>query len=291
MFQDMIENQDNDLIKAVTGLEGGCVACGATCGVVSGGALGIALDHESKIAAYGLSAEKRVLRQVGEYVEWFGKTYGSSFCRERTRTDFYSILGQLKYFLTIYRLSGCFRHIRGSMRYLHQARDLSIDTSDEISDTRTGETLHCARSVLEGIRENTGIENKRLENLSFVFDGGVGLSGGVCGALVGAVTGINLLLGLPVRNMSYWKIIKGFAIGHVNLLVDRPSEIREPFNAGKQVVKKFRENAGAFECRVITEKRFSGWDDFQTYIKGAGKCRQLMDFAVEEATRVIRQFK
>ena len=291
MFQDMVENQDNDLIKAVTGLEGGRVACGATCGVVSGGSLGIALDYESEIAATGLSAEKKVLRLVGEYVDWFGKTYGSSFCRERTRTDFYSIWGQLKYFLTIYRLSGCFRHIRGSMRYLHQTRHASMDTSDKIFNTRTDKTLHCARTVLEGIRENTDIGNRRLENFSFVFDGGVGLSGGVCGALVGAVMGINLLLGLPVRNMSYWEIIKGFAIGHFNLLVDRPPETREPFNAGKQVVKKFKEITGAFECRVITEKYFSGWDDFQMFIKGANRCQQLMDFAVEEATGIIKQYQ
>ncbi|MBC2714006.1 MAG: C_GCAxxG_C_C family protein [Desulfobacteraceae bacterium] len=287
----MTGSQDNDLIKAVTGLEGGCVACGSTCGVVSGGSLGIALNHESEIAANGLLGEKKVLRQVGEYADWFGKTYGSSFCRGRTRTDFYSTLGQLKYFLTIYRLAGCFRHIRGSMRYLYQTQHPAKNDSNKTIGKKTGDALHCARAVLEGIRENTGIGNKRLENLSFVFDGGVGLSGGVCGALVGAVTGINLLLGLSVRNMSYWKIVKGFGIGHVNLLVDRPFGTREPFQAGKRVVKKFKEIAGSFECEVITEKKFSGWDDFQEFIKGASRCRKLMDFAVEEASGIIRQYK
>ena len=142
----MTDSQDNDFIKAVTGLEGGCVACGSTCGVVSCGSLGIALNHESEIAANGLS----------------------------------------------------------------------------------------------------------------------------------------------VRDMSYWKIINGFSVGHVNLLVDRPFGTREPFNAEKQVVKKFEKIAGSFECQAITEKKFSGWDDFQAFIKGASQCRKLMDFAVEEASRIIR---
>ncbi len=283
--------QDNGLIKAVTGLEGGCVACGSTCGVVSGGALGLALNHESEITAKGLPAEKKVLRQVGEYVDWFDKAYGSTICRERTRTDFYSTWGQLKYFLTVYRMAGCFRHIRGSMRYLYQTRQPSMAVSGKTSGNRTGGTLHCARAVLEGIRENTGIGNRRLENLSFVFDGGVGLSGGVCGALAGAVTGINVLLGLPVRHMSYWKTIKGFGIGHVNLLVDQPFGSGEPFKAGKQVVKKFKEMAGSFECRDISEKRFSGWDDFQAFVKGTSRCLKLMDFAVEEASGIIRQYQ
>ncbi len=287
----MTGSQDNDLIKAVTGLEGGCVACGSTCGVVSGGALGIALDHESEIAESGVSAEKKVLLQVGEYVDWFEKTYGSSFCRGRTRTDFYSTLGQLKYFLTIYRLAGCFRHIRGSMRFFYQTNQKPAASPDNSATDKAGKPLHCAKAVLEGIRENTGIGNKRLENLSFVFDGGVGLSGGVCGALVGAITGINLLLGLSVRDMSYWKIIKGFSVGHVNLLVDRPFGTREPFNAGKQVVKKFAEIAGSFECQAITGKKFSSWDDFQAFIQGKSQCLKLIDFAVEEASRIIRQYQ
>ncbi len=73
VFQDMIENQDDDLIKAVTGLEGGCVACGSTCGVVSGGAMGLALNYESEIAQCGLPAEKKVLEQVRQFSDWFGK--------------------------------------------------------------------------------------------------------------------------------------------------------------------------------------------------------------------------
>lgn len=285
----MTGHQDDELLKAVTGLEGGCVACGSTCGVVTGGALGIALNYESEIAERGLPAEKKVLGKVGKYADWFASTYGSYLCRERTRSDFYSTWGQLKYFLTFYRLAGCFRHIRGAMRYLYQTNHQPMTLDNNIANAQDEQALHCARFVLEGIRKKTGIGSKRLEKLSFVFDGGLGLTGGVCGALAGAIIGINLLLGLPVRNMSYWKTIKGFGIGHVNLLVDRPFGTQEPFKAGKQVVQKFNEIAGSTECCNITGEGFAGWDDFQEYIKGSSQCHELMDFAVDQACRVIRQ--
>jgi len=175
------------------------------------------------------------------------------------------------------------------MRYLYQSNHQPMTLDNNIAKAQDDQALHCARFVLEGIRKKTGIGSKRLEKLSFVFDGGLGLTGGVCGALAGAITGINHLVGLPVRNMSYWKTIKGFGIGHVNLLVDRPFGTQEPFKAGKQVVQKFKEIAGSTECCDITGEGFAGWDDFQEYIKGASRCHELMDFAVDQACRVIRQ--
>jgi len=36
----MIGKPENKLLKSITGLEGGVVATGSTCGVVSGGAIG-----------------------------------------------------------------------------------------------------------------------------------------------------------------------------------------------------------------------------------------------------------
>lgn len=287
----MADLPDDDLIKAFTGLEGGCVACGSTCGVVTGGSMGLALNDEAAIAAIGVPAEKLTLQKAGEYVHWFAGTYGSSLCRERTQTDFYSLRGQMKYFLTFYRLSGCFRHIRGAMRHLYQAQNSSNRIDKKLSGKETGAAMHCAQTVLRGIRTNTGIGNRRLENLSFVFDGGVGLSGGLCGALAGAVSGINLLLGLSVRKASYGEILKGFTIGHVNLLVDQPFGFGEPFAAGRQMVNKFRETAGATECQDITGQEFSGWDNFQAYIKNAGRCRELMDVAIDEASRIIRTYQ
>ncbi len=49
VFQNMIGKPEDKLLKSVTGLEGGVVATGSTCGVVSGGAIGLALSHYDEI--------------------------------------------------------------------------------------------------------------------------------------------------------------------------------------------------------------------------------------------------
>ena len=288
----MIDRPDNTFLKAVTGLEGGCVAGGSTCGIVSNGSLGLALLYEEDIKQRGTEAKKEVMRQAGEYVKWFKDSYGSSLCRDMTKTNFYSIRGQLIYFLTGRRLAGCFWHIRGAIRHLYLIKNnVSNKTVPIDSESKCDQAVHCAQKVLEGIRRETGIGDQRFEELSFIFDGGVGLSGGACGALVGAITGLNLLLGMRVREISYWKILKGFSVGHVNLLVKKPFGTPEPFMAGKQIVEKFKEKAGSLECSHVTGKYFSGWDDFQEFITGAKQCKELMDFAIEEASETIKLFK
>ena len=55
------------------------------------------------------------------------------------------------------------------------------------SEEKQHESIHCAQRVLKGIREHTGVGDDLLEQLSFVFDGGIGLQGGACGALAGAI--------------------------------------------------------------------------------------------------------
>ena len=96
--------------------------------------------------------------------------------------------------------------------------------------------MHCAQQVLKGIKEQTGIGDDLLEQLSFVSDGGIGLQSGACGALAGAIMGVNLLIGMNVRDMTYCEILKAFAVGHENLLTNKSVKKPEPFNIG--IVKK-----------------------------------------------------
>ena len=77
---------------------------------------------------------------------------------------------------------------------------------------------------MRAIKEQTGVGDDLLEQLSFVFDGGIGLQGGACGALAGAIMGMNLLIGMNVRDMNYSEILKAFTVGHKNLLTDKPVE-------------------------------------------------------------------
>ena len=66
VFQNMIEKPEVKLLKSCTGLEGGVVATGSTCGVVSGGAIGLALSHYDEIMEKGIPAQIGLLAVVGE---------------------------------------------------------------------------------------------------------------------------------------------------------------------------------------------------------------------------------
>ena len=286
----MVGKREDRVLKAFTGLEGGLVASGSTCGVVTGGALGIALTHDNALQQRGMAAEAGVLSLVGEYFKWFEENFGSSFCRERSGVDFYTTFGQLRYFFPGDRVGKCLWHIRGAMRHLYtyQEKDLSAIDLEEPKEIRD-EPVHCAQAVLSGIRDRTSIGDPLLERLSFVFDGGVGFQGGVCGALAGAIMGVNLLLGMNIRDTSYFQTLKAFAIGHLNLLLNKPIGNPEPFGVGKSVVQRFREEAGAIECQTITGQKFSDWSDFQHFISSSDKCIELIEFATTEASNAIQR--
>jgi hypothetical protein len=288
----MIDRRADPMLKAFTGLEGGVVAGGSTCGVVTGGAFGLALMHENMLTEKGIAAEAEVMDLVGEYVRWFENAYGSALCRERTGVNFYTGKGQLRYLLPGDKVAKCLWHIRGAMRHLHAGHEKNSSGISAEPREICGEPKHCAQAVLKEIRHRTGIGDPLLERLSFIFDGGVGFHGGVCGALAGAILGINLLLGWDIRNMSYFKALNGFIVGHINLLSDTPIGGRpEPFFVGKNMIKRFRQEAGTLECGSILEKRFSGWDDFQQHISASDKCAGLIEFAAAEASIAIRELQ
>ena len=289
VFQNMVDRREDRVLKAVTGLEGGLVASGSTCGVITSGALGLALMQDNVLQERGIAAEAGMLSIVGEYFRWFEESFGSSFCRERSGVDFYTTLGQFRYFLPGDRVGKCLWHLRGAMRHLYMYQEKDLPEMDIKANEIQGEPIHCAQAVLRGINKRTGIGDPLLERLSFIFDGGVGLQGGVCGALAGAVMGINLILGMNIRDTNYFQTLKAFGVGHINLLVDKPIVEPEPFGVGKNIVQRFREEAGATECRTITEKEFSDWTDFQKHISSSDKCTGLIELATTEASNAIQR--
>ena len=283
----MIGRREDRVLKAFTGLEGGLVASGSTCGVITGGALGLALAHDNELQKRRVAAEAGVLSLVGEYFKWFQEDFGYSLCRERSGVDFYTTFGQLRYFFPGDKVGKCLWHIRGAIRHLYADKEKDLPDVNMIPEEIRGEPIHCAQAVLRAIRDRTGIGDPLLERLSFIFDGGVGFQGGVCGALAGAIMGVNLLLGLDIRNTSFFQTVKAFAVGHMNLLVDNPVGKPEPFGVGKSVVQRFQEEAGAIECRFITQKAFSDWKDFQEHVSTSEKCRGLIELAAAEASSAV----
>lgn len=287
----MFDMPNNQILKAYTGLDGGVVASGSTCGVVSGGAMGLAISHYDELMINGLPAQVAVLSLIGGYTKWFEAIYGSTLCRDRSGVDFYKAKGQIRYLIPGDKTAKCMWHMRGAIRHLYSYHKKELPAVNMNNSENEDEPIHCAKKVLEGIREQTGIGNDNLEQLSFIFDGGIGLQGGVCGALAGAIMGINLLLGLNIHDTSYYQSVKAFVVGHINLLRNKPVLSPEPFNVGKQIVQKFREEAGGMECKVITEKEFSGWSEYQSYVKSSIKCEGLIALATNEASKVIEMYR
>ena len=286
----MIGKPEDKLLKSLTGLEGGVVASGSTCGVVSGGAIGLALSHYDEIMEKGMPEKAGLLALVGEYVRWFEENFGTSLCKERSGVDFYTTMGQLRYFIPGDKVSKCLWHIRGAIRHLYSFRQKELPMMEVQFEEKQDEPVHCAQRVLKGIKEQTGIGDDLLEQLSFVFDGGIGLQGGACGALAGAIMGMNLLIGMNVRDMNYSATLKAFTVGHKNLLTDKPVEKPEPFGVGKEIVKNFKKEAGAIECQAITGKKFSGWSDFQNFISSSNKCSGLIEFSKDQASVAVEKY-
>ena len=278
------------MLKSFTGLEGGVVAAGSTCGVVSGGAVGLALSHYNEIMEKGIPAQAGLLAKVGEYVKWFEENYGTSFCKERSGVDFYTTMGQLRYFVPGDKVTKCLWHIRGAIRFLYSFRQKELPRMELQYDDNQEKPIHCAQQVLKGIKEKTGIGDDLLEQLSFVFDGGIGLGGGACGALAGSIMGVNLLIGMNARDMSSSEMLKAFVVGHKNLLTNKPVKKPEPFSVGKEIVKNFKARAGPIECHTITGRKFSGWSDFQDFISVSDLCAGLIEYAKDQALAAVESY-
>lgn len=288
-FQDVFGLRDDLLLKAATGLEGGVVAGGSTCGVITAGALGLAqLWRET--AAQPPGASGALMGRIADYVAWFTNTVGTTLCRERTGVDFYSAAGQARYFLPGDRVLRCISHIGTALAYLEKAgADIGLPGRD--TPDRPAGACHCASMVLEGIRGRTGVGHRRIDEIAAALSGGVGLSGGVCGALAGAVMGINLVFGMDVRQRNRLGIMRDFAAGHINLLTRQAHWMPEPFGIGRQIAGRFTERAGSRQCRSIVGRPFADFSDFSAHLAGSGPCRELIGFSAGLAAEAIERWR
>jgi hypothetical protein len=234
----------------------------------------------------GDAAQLAVMKEVREYVDWFKKGFKTTLCRERTSVDFYKTAGQLRYFLPN-AVGRCLWHTGKAANYLNLLSASPLKVAIKNTTNPNSETIHCATKVLRGVRESCGVGDEIVEKISFVLDGGVALSGGLCGAMAGAVMAANLVFGWDIRTMSYPAAIREFVRGHVNLLRKHTSKNRETFAIGKDIMNRLRGMETSLECSHITGKTFSSWDDFQAHMHSSSPCRNLIKGAIEIACESI----
>lgn len=181
-LQDLAGRHDDLLLRAVTGLEGGVMASGSTCGVLTAGVIGIAQMCRENLTPAGPQADEALLALAARYVRWFGDTIGTIVCREHTGVDFYTAAGQIRYFIPGDRVLRCTAHIGTAVDHLWRIVEGGPNVREPVGQQSGRPVLHCAGAVLSSIRERTGVGHVGIEDLSIVLDGGVGLAGGACGA-------------------------------------------------------------------------------------------------------------
>ncbi len=286
-LQAMKEIHDDDLIMALTGLAGGILNNGSTCGVVIGGAVSSAMIRDSELSGeWTLQDEIQLLREIGADVAWFEERFGTSLCREREQLSHQRItaLG----LLNPRKAKGCVARSGASMDYFVEKYE-SAAVSDLTDFTNTAcptevsqktcqvskTAVHCAPNILKKIREQTGIGNEQLERVSIALDGGIGLSGGGCGALSGALMALGLKYALDPKESEPNKLR--------NIYRSMDSEF---FKMARILVSKFIKEFDGFECSRLTGTTFEDWTAFNEFRSNAS-CDALNKFLIEETVEII----
>ena len=265
--------RNDDLIMALTGLAGGILNNGSTCGVVIGGAISSAMIRDKELSGrWTLEDEVQLLDEIRADISWFENRFGTLLCREREELKYQKItvLG----LLNPQKLKGCVARADKSMAYF--VDKYNSDKYEQRIDGPEAEVCeHCAQKILKEIRKKTQIGNERLERISVALDGGMGLSGGGCGALSGALMALGLKYALNPKNTEPDKL--------KNIYRAMDSEF---FKKAKILVSKFIKEFEYLECKRITTTKFRNWNEFSEF-RRASSCDRLNEFLVKETVEII----
>ncbi|MBN2025315.1 MAG: C_GCAxxG_C_C family protein [Actinobacteria bacterium] len=266
-------------LKAACPLAGGAVDEGSTCGVVSGGCLSIALGHLGDMVDGDARKGEALYGRMQEYISWFEERFGSTLCRERFGDLNTATLGGLR---------KCEIHTGEAASHLIRLIERPLDAGSEVTgiDERLRESGgYCAAKVMRGIRGATGHGSLYLEQLSVALDGGIGLSGGLCGALAGALMPIGLIWGLQPRAAGFIETLQFSARGHKDLHANP----RKPgmWTVGNPFVREFRDRFGSLECRDIAGHSFQSGKELAEFMRGSDVCPEVKDWCRDRAIERI----
>ncbi|MEA3351729.1 MAG: C-GCAxxG-C-C family protein [Chloroflexota bacterium] len=280
-LQTMQGIHNDDLIMALTGLAGGILNNGSTCGVVIGGAISSAIIRDKELSGqWTLDDEIQLLNEIRADISWFENRFGTSLCRERAELNYQriTVLG----LLNPQKVKGCIARAGASMEHFVEKYDSAEKTKKELAkhepetEKCTPKTAeHCAQKILREIREKTEIGSEQLERISVALDGGMGLSGGGCGALSGALMALGLKYALDPKNTEPDKLR--------NIYRAMDSEF---FRMAKILVNNFISGFEYLECSKITATKFKDWAEFSEF-KNSSFCDTLNSFLVKKTIKII----
>ena len=280
-LQVMQKMHNDDLIMALTGLAGGILNNGSSCGVVIGGAVSSAMIRDKELSGqWTLEDEIQLLDEIRADVSWFENRFNTSLCRERAELNYQRItaLG----LLNPQKAKGCVTRAGESMDYFVEKYDSAEKSKNELTEHEpntekgTAKTAeHCAQKILREIRKRTEIGNEELERISVALDGGMGLSGGGCGALSGALMALGLKYALDPKNTEPDKLR--------NIYRAMDSEF---FRMSIILVSSFIKEFEYFECSRITAIKFKDWAEFSEF-RNNSPCDTLNNFLVKKTVEII----
>jgi hypothetical protein len=294
-----MDRSDPVLMKAATNFEGGCVGCGSTCGVVSGGILGIGALLSSLSQEDPRQLEKDIYEASIAYRKGFEETFGTSVCNERVEVDFGTLGGLLSYLFPGDKLLRCLQHIGEA---LVQVNDVVVQAAekrglplrfDKGMRGGPGEP-HCAYTVFQALAARSARQGNSVGWACTGLGGGVALSGAVCGGLLGAILGLGLEYGTDPAAMGFGGIVKAFVVGHRNLVKhetlargaveDLP---KEAFARSRYLADRFEKAFGSLQCRDLVGRRFDSADELSAFLPESKVCREVFTWCEREAAKLM----
>lgn len=255
---------------------------GSTCGVVSGGCLGLALSHADELASDSPEKRYALYERLRQYTRWFELEFDSTICRQRSGVDLTTVGGLINYLFTGKFVSRCVGHAGPAAEHLVEMASKPLESSSSVAAQGL-----CAAPVIRGIAEDAGREDKLLERVSVALDGGIGLSGGLCGAIAGALMQIGSVWGIDPRDSIVMGTLVPFTVGHINMYGRRRRP--ELWSVGGPLVRLFVKEFGSMECREITGRSFDSFEDLSEYMSGSQTCARIKDWCRAETSEAIFQ--
>ncbi len=275
-------------VRASCPLAGGGANGGSTCGVVSGGCMAIVLAHLADVLSGEAGKGEALYERLREYTGWFEEKYGSTLCRERCGADIKEINGILNYLFTGKVVTRCVNHIGAAASHLLGLMNCPLDGGGEVTgiDERLASSGgFCAAEVIKGVRDDMGSGSLFLEQLSLAFDGGIGLSGGLCGALAGALMSIGLIWGIDPKKEGLVGTLIPTLKGNAGLFRGR----REPglWSIAYPFAREFARKYGSLECVDIVGRSFGSGTELAEFMSGSSLCAEIKDWCRERTSELI----
>ena len=125
----------------------------------------------------------------------------------------------------------------------------------------------CAESVLQALAESLGIQSELIPRIATGFCSGIARTGGMCGAVSGAIMGIDLVYGR-----------------------DLPTESLEPaFALAQKMIQLFEAQFGSVNCRQLTGCDLASEAGQRTFMENQlmERCYQYAEAAASMAMTLI----